>query len=461
MSLQTNSSRKYSLVGRLVLSFGILLILFLGLTGLVLDRAFKESTVAAVVERLQLQIYAVLGVAEPEIDPDGGVYFFIPDLEEARFSQIDSGLYAFIFSQTNQEVWRSPSAVDIDLSSISLDMQELTPGQTVFGRAETEQQGPMSYALYSTYWSSLNQEFSFVVMESVAPTDAEISEFQSNLWFWLGGMALVLSFLQAALLSWGMIPLKRLEEDLADIESGKKEQLQEDYPKELQNLSHNLNMLIKSERQRQKRYQTTLGDLAHSLKTPLAVISGVVQQKKLPNQNDLADVAEQVERMNQIVSYQLGRAVRSNDKKVLVRPIAISPILTKVIAALNKVYLDKNVALEVQVDEGALFYGEESDLTELLGNLLDNALKYCEQKVAIHITNKSEILHIQIENDGSSIADHDRHWILERGARADNRDIGQGLGLAIVFDIISSYGGELKVGSSKLGGACFELSLAR
>jgi len=95
---------------RLVLAFGVLLVVFLGLAGYVLDRAYQQSVVAAVAERLQLQVYALLGVAEPEANR-----FFLPDLEEARFTQIDSGLYGFIFDRNGHELWRSPSALTLNL----------------------------------------------------------------------------------------------------------------------------------------------------------------------------------------------------------------------------------------------------------------------------------------------------------------------------------------------------------
>jgi len=455
MSLQNNIQAKYSLQQRLVLAFGVLLILFLGLTGLVLDRAFQESIAASVEERLQLQVYAVLGVAEP--DPD--MSFFVPDLEEARFSQIDSGLYAYIFDQKGSEVWRSPSAVNMNLNDLDVTAQDIEPGQMIYGSVETDLQGPMSYASYGTYWSGLEQEYSFAVFESVAPTDAEINEFQSNLWLWLGGIAVFLSLAQYALLYWGMAPLKRLAQDIAEIEAGKKEQLAEDYPSELHNLSHNMNVLIKSERQRQSRYRTTLGDLAHSLKTPLAVISGVIQQGQTLVKKDMLDVSEQVERMNQIVTYQLNRATKSTQSKMLLAPVAINPALTKISAALNKVYIDKNIKLEMDVNTAATFYGEESDLTELLGNLMDNAFKYCQQKVRVKVQNINKHLQIVVDDDGPGIAEQDRHWVLERGARADTRESGQGIGLAVALDIISSYGGELKVGNSALGGASIQVEI--
>ena len=455
MSRQTNTPTKYSLQQRLVLAFGILLILFLGLTGLVLNRAFQESIAAAVEERLQLQVYAVLGVAEPDSD----MSFFVPDLEEARFSQIDSGLYAFIFDQQANEVWRSPSAVNMNPMGLNVTAQDITPGQMLYGNAQTQEQGPMSFASYGTYWAGLEQEFSFVVLESVVPTDAEINEFQSNLRLWLGGLAVFLSLAQFALLRWGLTPLKRLAKDLAEIEAGNKEQLGEDYPSELHNLSHNMNMLIQSERQRQTKYRTTLGDLAHSLKTPLAVISGVVQQDRKLDKKDIVDVSEQVDRMNQIVSYQLNRATKTKQNKVLSSPILIKPVINKISGALHKVYLDKKVELTLTVNEQATFYGEESDLTELLGNLMDNAYKYCQQQVDIQIKNVGKSLQIIINDDGDGVAKQDRHWILERGARADTREAGQGIGLAVALDILSSYGGELKIETSALGGASIKVDI--
>ncbi|MEX2367659.1 MAG: histidine kinase dimerization/phospho-acceptor domain-containing protein, partial [Pseudohongiellaceae bacterium] len=374
MSPLITPDTQYSLRKRLVLALGSLLILFLGLVGFALDRAFKASIQAAVEERLQLQIYALLGVAEP--DADG---FFVPDLEEARFAQIDSGLYGFIFSENGSELWRSPSALNLNLQQSQFSYRELEPGQTFFGQIATDQQGLMAYAGYGTYWANQDQEFTFFVMESVAPTAAEIREFQSRLWFWLGGLALLLSVIQYFLLRWGLSPLQQLARDVSAIEAGVSDSLSNNYPTELQAVSDNLNLLIRSEWERQGRYRTTLGDLAHSLKTPLAVISGIVQQsgdKDGSAQAEFREIADQVERMNQIVTYQLKRAVKANNAAILARPVRVKPVLEKLLSALHKVYMDKQVKVTKSIQADACFHGEESDLTELLGNLLDNAFKY-------------------------------------------------------------------------------------
>jgi two-component system, OmpR family, sensor histidine kinase PhoQ len=460
MSQQVPESR-YSLQTRLVLAFGILLILFLGLAGFVLDRAFKESVAAAVEERLQLQVYALLGVAEP--DEEG---FFLPDLQDARFSQINSGLYGFILDSAGTEVWRSPSALEVNLQQANFMNQHVAPGQTVFGAMDSPSQGRLSYASYGTFWSALDQEYSFIVMESVEPTTAEIGEFQSNLYLWFGGLALFLSIAQLTLLRWGMKPLQQLAMEVSSIEAGEKDQVEHDYPPELQAVSKNLNLLIKSERERQSRYRTTLGDLAHSLKTPLAVISGIVQQvrqkSEVVDQGDkvaLQELDEQLERMNQIVSYQLKRATRSEQSQHLGVTVQAVPVVEKIISALEKVYLDKPISLVKNLDAEAFFQGEESDLMELCGNLLDNAFKYCRSEIRVRVSKKGQSLQLDVEDDGQGIAEQDREWVLKRGARGDTLKSGQGIGLAVAVDIVSAYKGEISVGTSELGGASIHVRL--
>jgi two-component system sensor histidine kinase PhoQ len=457
----TISQSRFSLQTRLVLAFGILLILFLGLTAYLLDRAFRESVAAAVEERLQLQINALLGVAEPEGDG-----FFLPDLEEARFSQINSGLYGFILDAGGHEVWRSSSALNLVLDQASFMNQHVDRGQTVFGTMETADQGRLSYASYGTYWSPLDQEFSFVVMESVEPTTAEIREFQSNLYLWFGGLAILLSVAQLMLLRWGLKPLQLLATEVSSIEAGEKDQVELEYPSELQAVSKNLNLLIKSERERQSRYRTTLGDLAHSLKTPLAVLSGIIQQvdrdnqgNKAPDPSALRDLEEQLDRMNQIVSYQLKRATRSEQSQYLGVPVQVAPVVAKIIAALEKVYMDRDIDLVQDLEPEAVFRGEESDLMELCGNLLDNAFKYSNGRIQVRVFRNGQHLRIDIEDDGKGIAEQDREWVLQRGARGDTLKSGQGIGLAVAVDIISSYNGEISVGTSALGGAKIQVSL--
>lgn len=461
MSQSSTTEKTYSLRTRLVLAFGLLLILFLGLAAAVLIQAYRESVAAGVQERLQLQVYALMGVAEPEPTETS---FFVPELREARFYQIDSGLYGFIFDSAGNEVWRSPSALNLNLPQNRFVIEEIIVGQTIFGSLETEDQGQLSWASYGTFWESLDQTYDFVVMESTAPTLAQIRQFTSNIYIWFTALAVFLSVAQYLLLRWGTQPLQKLAADVSAIEAGEQDQLQNTYPTELLPVTHNLNILIKSERDRQGRYRTTLGDLAHSLKTPLAVLSTALQelqQTRNFTEQHRIDMAEQLNRMDQIVSYQLKRAVKSNQTKLLARPVAVAPVLNRIIGALNKVYRDKNMAVVCELADDAVFYGEESDLMELAGNLLDNAFKYGNSKVHVSASQKKKLLQLEINDDGNGIAEGDRNWVLERGARADTVKSGQGIGLAVAVEIVSSYGGEIQIDQNEWGGARVKVRLGQ
>ena len=451
----SEKTSNYSIQTRLVISFSILLFVFLGLTGVVLDRAFRNSVEAGAAERLQVQIYLLLGAAEVS----DGEFYFLEDLREPKFSQLNSGLYGFISRPSLGELWRSDSALAFSLADPQVLRQPVQVGETQSSKtlsAEGEEYFVLSYGIL---WEDGISEYSFTVIEDAAPYYSEISNFRTSLWSWLGGVALLLLLIQFFLMRWGLSPLHRMARDLKQIESGDKNQLAGNYPRELQRVTNNLNVLIETERKQQQRYRTTLGDLAHSLKTPLAVIAGTMQtlsRSKADDKEQLDAVDEQLTRMNQIVSYQLQRAVQTNNRSALARQVQVKPVAEKVLDALAKVYADKPVSLVKLLDENAVFYEDERDLLELLGNVLDNAFKYGRGKVSIRASvenHDSSGLQIVIEDNGPGISIEKQEYVLQRGARADTLVQGQGIGLAVVTDIVGSYGGTIEVGSSNLGGA--------
>src|SRR5690606_7868805 len=337
---RTSIRQPWSLQKRLVLALGVLLVLCLGLAGIVLDRVYKESVAAAAEERLQLRIFALLSVAEPE-----GEGLDLPVLEDSRFSQIDSGLYGVILDELGREVWRSPSALNLSLDDPLTLHENLDTGETRYGRLLAGELGELVWASYGTYWEDEERRFAFVALESSEPSTAQIRAFQSSLSLWFGGLAVLLSVAQYLLLRWGMRPLQRLAGDVSAIERGQRDTLDGHYPSELLPVTTNLDMLIKSERDRQGRYRTTLGDLAHSLKTPLAVMSSALQEARgsgAVTEEQLREMEEQLGRMDDIVSYQLRRAVRAKHAPVLGRAaVQFTPLLDKLLTVLAKVYRDK------------------------------------------------------------------------------------------------------------------------
>ena len=463
MKLST-SHTDYSIRTRLLVSVSVLLFITLGLTGIVLARAFEESERDEVDDLLQLQIYALLAVAEQD---DGE--FYLEALQEPRFRLLNSGLYAFISSPTLQELYlyRSPSSIEVDLVDPQILLKEIDQGEFSFSRAMTIDDRELFVATYSIRWED-GERYYFTVMESTVPYYSEVHKFRVSLLYGLGGVAGLLLILQLILMGWGLAPLNRLAVDLKAIEVGDSEQLIGIYPKELQGVTANLNLLIKSERKQQGRYRTTLGDLAHSLKTPLAVISGIMgelardKEFVLPETvlDKIENVDEQISRMNQIVTYQLQRAVKSIGTISLARTVNVKKIVDKILKALDKVYVEKAMLCETKIDEQAVFPGDERDLMEVLGNVLDNAYKYGRSHLSVSVTivnNPHRQLRIVIEDDGPGISHSDRQWVMQRGARADTLASGQGIGLAVVTDIVSSYGGTFAIQDNESGGALIKL----
>ncbi len=457
---------EYSLQSRLLVSCSVLLSVFLGLTGLVLDSAFRNSIEAGAAERLQVQIYLLLAAA----DQRDGEFVFLQDPQDPKFNQLSSGLYGFINRPSLGELWRSQSARTFNLADPEILNQPVTVGENRFSTVLSEEAEEFFMLTYGILWEDGISEYNFSVVENAAPYYSEISNFRRSLWSWLGGVAALLLLMQFLLLRWVLSPLHKMAEALKEIEDGKKDQLNGFYPKELHGVTNNLNLLIEKERKQQDRYRTTLGDLAHSLKTPLAVISGVMQTLSSPgavklsfiDEQKLLAVDEQVERMNQIVSYQLQRAVQTQQVTALSRRANVAGISQRVIAALKKVYLDKNMLVETSIDENVNFNGDERDLMELLGNVLDNAFKYGKSRLRINATflEEGRGLQIIVEDDGPGIAADKQEFVLQRGARADTLVQGQGIGLAVVTDIVTSYKGTIQVGRSALGGARIEIRFA-
>ena len=422
---------------------------------MVLDRAFRNSIEAGASERLQVQIYLLLAAAEFSDDE----FNFLEDLREPRFNQLNSGLYGFISRPSLGELWRSDSAEVFSLADSQVLRQSVLVGENQFSKTMGENSEEYFVLSYGVLWENGISEYNFTVMENAAGYYSEILNFRTNLWSWLGGVAFLLLLIQFFLMRWGLSPLHRMARDLKQIETGEKNQLAENYPQELQGVTKNLNVLIGTERKQQERYRTTMGDLAHSLKTPLAVIAGIMQTLSVTKEESIEQlgvVEEQLGRMNQIVSYQLQRAVQSNQRSALAKQVPVKPVVEKVLNALAKVYKDKSVSVATQLDSKALFHGDERDLLEVLGNVLDNAFKYGRGEVRISIDSESaefQGLEIVIEDNGYGISEQKHEFVLQRGARADTLVQGQGIGLAVVTDIVSSYDGTIVVGFSELRGA--------
>jgi two-component system sensor histidine kinase PhoQ len=442
-----------SLSGRLLLASSILLPLFLGITAYGLERSFREAIRAAELEQLKLQSYLLLAAAELEQDR-----LALPErLSEPRYGELDSGLYARFSDSRGQSVWRSPSARLLTLPSSG---PPIPGGASEFGESRIGERSLFHYR-YGLVWEATDGAdlpFELTLWHDQASYRAQLSSYRKSLLRWLGLAALLLVGLQLVILRWGLRPLSTLAHDLERVEEGAVTRLEGHYPGEVRGVTDNLNLLLASEQGRRERYRNTLADLAHSLKTPLSVLRGALDTRAEPETlRQLCD--EQLDRMEQIVSHQLSRAA-SPGARPPGAPISVAAVIERLVNALRKVYREKQVAFVLDLPADLVFRGDESDLMEMLGNLLDNACKYGGGEVRISAREDSDVLRIRVADDGPGIAPEERSRILHRGARADLEAPGHGIGLAVTREIAAGYGGELRISSRSDVGE-FELWLPR
>ncbi len=305
-----------------------------------------------------------------------------------------------------------------------------------------------------------------VVIDSI-PQELQHSDV---VWSWFSYVLLLNLLLVIPLLwlaaYWSLRPIGTLASQVRELENGGRETLDLHPPQELRSLVRNLNLLLDNERQRYTRYRTTLSDLTHSLKTPLAVLQTTLRSLR-SGQNISIDQAEpimleQISRISQQIGYYLHRASMQADHNVLKRELhSVPALLDSLCSALNKVYQRKGVVLTLDISPELTFVGEHNDLMEVMGNVLDNACKYCLEFVEISARQTENALHLVVEDDGPGIPESKRGMIFIRGQRADTLRPGQGLGLAVARDIMEQYAGDIIASTSPLGGARMEVIFKR
>jgi two-component system sensor histidine kinase PhoQ len=459
-----DARRPLSLVSRSTIATLLVLIGFLGVTGFALDRAYKRAALEGL--RAQLQSYAYTYLAGIDVSSRAD-RVIPPDMlpPNPDFGRPGSGLYAVIVGQGGFH-WEAQSALGRDLPFDAL----LPPGPATFEGPVDTSAGPLYVLSQGIDWM-LQDKDSYRLTIYIAENDAlfhtGLAAYRRTLFGWLAGLGLALLVLQQILLRWSLSPLRRVARDITRIERGGAERLVGPYPPEVAVMTRGMNRFIESEREHLTRYRNTLDDLAHSLKTPLAVA-----RSRLESPDDetgmRGELLLQVQHMDQIVAYQLARA-KTSGHSTFATPITVAVYAEAVVRSLERVYAAKNILCEFDIDEDARFYGEEGDLLELLGNLLENAFKWADHRVLLGV--KKIVpdnprawrtgLDIRVEDDGPGIPPEQLERVLQRGVRGDERVQGHGIGLAIVEDIVRAYRGSLQVDrSEELGGACFRASFA-
>ena len=262
----------------------------------------------------------------------------------------------------------------------------------------------------------------------------------------------------------GLAPLKRISESLAAIRAGTAERLAGRFPVEIEPLARETNALIDANREIVERARTHVGNLAHALKTPLSVMMNEAAAR--PDDPLAAKVGEQIVIMRDQVTRHLERARIAARATVVGSVTEVAPVVTALTRTMEKIYHPRGIAIDLDAPEGVRFRGERQDIEEMLGNLVDNACKWAQARVSIEVTQERRqddpikvIVRVVVDDDGPGLSPADRDQVARRGQRLDETKPGSGLGLSIVLELASLYGGNLTLSTAPIGGLRAELVL--
>ena len=448
-----------SLRNRIMVAAALLLTLFFGLTFVVLDIGYSRAARQALDDVLDSQVLGLLAAADAGEDHD---LILPPGLPETRFSRPGSGLYAQLTEASGTVLWTSPSATGLQIPSVVSP----EPGRRVYSDFQLDDGTQLTRISFRVDWEFddlVTRGFVFSVASSLDGYHTQVSRYRKRIGWWFGLMTILLVAAQILVLRFLLRPLREAEIEIGEIEAGRRDHLSKGYPAELEALASNINRLIDGERARSTRYRESLDNLAHSLKTPLAVVRSQTESNKVEGESDKT-IQEQVDRMQGIVDYQLKRAV-AGGVSTGAASIDVVPVVEGTLSALAKVYADKSVSVASELDANCTFFGDRGDLTEILGNLLDNGFKWCTGRVLVtanpitQTDRKRDGLELIIEDDGPGIDGGQADLLTRRGMRGDEAVPGQGIGLAVVRETVKAAGGKLEFGPSDLGGACVRIVL--
>jgi signal transduction histidine kinase len=452
--------RANSLAFRLFLWATVCTLVILIVTGIALSSLYRHAVERAFDRRLDVYLRTLVAdVASPE---EGGEKF-PQSIGEPLFELPLSGWYWQVTRLDTQkpEVHSSRSLWDSALPRLASD--GTTPATEARQGYATGPEDQELRLVERNIDLGDDGRYLIEVAGDASEIDEETRSFDRAIGATFAALTLALLLTTALQVRFGLAPLKRISASLAAIRSGRAERLQGDFPLEIAPLARETNALIESNREIVERARTHAGNLAHALKTPLSVL--VNEAATRGNDPFAHKVLEQTDIMRDQVARQLERARLAARSTVIGTLIDVPPVVTALARTMEKLHRDRDIAIAVDVPEHARFRGEQQDLEEMLGNLVDNACKWAQSRVAIEAVaehaNEREKPRVRIivDDDGPGLSPGERERVAKRGQRLDETKPGSGLGLSIVVELASLYGGVLTLGTAPIGGLRAELSL--
>jgi signal transduction histidine kinase len=453
--------RANSLAFRLFLWATGLTVVILIVTGVALSSIYRHAVERAFDRRLDVYLRTLVAdVASPEEGNDK----FPQSIGEPLFELPLSGWYWQVtrLDTTKPDVHSSRSLWDSNLPRLPDSAVEAASGGYRKGYA----QGPEDVRLRLVERNiDLGDDGRHLIQVAgdASEIDTEMTSFDRIIGGIFAALTVALLLTTALQVRFGLSPLKRISESLAAIRSGRAERLEGEFPVEIASLARETNALIEANREIVERARTHVGNLAHALKTPLSVI--VNEAAARPADPLAQKVLEQTDIMRDQIARQLERARLAARSAVVGTLIDVPPVVTALARTMEKIHRDRDVAIALDVPAQARFRGEQQDLEEMVGNLVDNACKWAQSRVAIEVVANSAAsdgkgrVRIIVDDDGPGLSAAEREQVARRGRRLDETKPGSGLGLSIVVELASLYGGVLTLGTAPIGGLRAELAL--
>ena len=454
--------RASSLATRLFLSATAWVVVILLITGVVLSSVYRDASERAFDRRLNLYLRTLVAeVATPDEPQDHA----FQSLGEPLFELPLSGWYWQIArtDTAKSEARASRSLWDKKLPKLEDQGVEIT----VAGVRQGYVDGPEGQSLRMVERPvDLGIDGKYLV--SVAGDASEIFEETRTFDYYLAGTFIALSIglvlTTIFQVRFGLAPLKRISDSIADIRSGRAERLEGEFPVEIAPLARETNALIEANRASVERARTHVGNLAHAVKTPLSVI---VNEAAAHGRDPFSQkVLEQVEVMRDQVAHHLERARIAARLTIVGNVTEVVPVIEALRRTMEKIHRDRGIAIDVAAPDQAKFRGERQDLEEMVGNLVDNACKWAASRVFIEVLvqpaaepDAEPKLRIVVDDDGRGLSAAERAQVSRRGQRLDESKPGSGLGLSIVVDLAALYGGGLTLAAAPIGGLRAELVL--
>ena len=448
-----DSPRARSLAFRLVAAAALWITVALAAGGFLISALFRDSVERSFDERLTVQLESLIAVSE--LDATGAVGL-TRALGEPRFGLPYSGLYWQITDDQGAALLRSRSLWD--------EILEVPAPDRRGGMQSADIAGPGGEVLRVRFIDVSLPEMPedappirFSVGADRAALRKELRPFNIALLWSLGALGAGLAAAVAIQVAIGLRPLRRIRVALADIRAGRTDRMRGDWPREVEPLITELDALLDHNAEVVERSRTHVGNLAHALKTPLAVLANESARKSGPHREA---IDRQVSAMRRWIDHYLARARTAATGAVLGARTPVAPVIDDLRRTLLRIHTDRKLEIKVGIAADLPdFRGARHDLEEIFGNLMENACKWASAVVCVEVSSREDTLIATVDDDGPGLPAEQRKEALGRGRRLDEAAPGSGLGLAIVADIAGLYGGSVKLGDSPPGGLRATLTL--